>query len=424
MSELKIGATVHLTNGTTATVKKLLGEGGQGYVYLVSVNGKDMALKWYKTPPSSSPDKFYKNLRQNADAGAPAPMFIWPEYVTQHEQGSFGYVMKLRPEGYYEFGQFILLKQRFASFYALLTSAIEICEAYKALHAKGLSYQDLNDGNFFINPKTGHILICDNDNGFPNGEKSGILGKARYMAPEVVTGQRMPDAYTDKFSMAVILFWIFYMNHPFEGAKVLGHPCMNEEWDRKCFGSEILFIADPKDKSNGPVKGVHNNVIARWPAFPAILRETFVREFTDPILHSPTKRLTEQQWLDILTGIRDDLIRCPYCGKETFYSKKQCMECGKTIQAEHVLSIDKRNLILTDGNCLFIDRDDTPDMRVVHTTQDPNTLLIQNLMQTDIEVQTPSGKIRIVKTNECLPVKPGLQLKLKIKGYQYLAKIQ
>ena len=45
MSELKIGATVHLTNGMTATVKKLLGEGGQGYVYLASVNGKDMALK-------------------------------------------------------------------------------------------------------------------------------------------------------------------------------------------------------------------------------------------------------------------------------------------------------------------------------------------------------------------------------------------
>ena len=228
MSELKIGATVHLTNGMTATVKKLLGEGGQGYVYLVSVNGKDMALKWYKSAPSSSPDKFYKNLRKNADDGAPAPMFIWPEYVTQYEQGSFGYIMKLRPEGYYEFGQFLIARQRFVNVGALLTTAIEICEAYKALHAKGLSYQDLNDGNFFINPKTGHVLICDNDNAFPNGEKSGILGKARYMAPEVVTGQRMPDAYTDKFSMSLILFLVIYMNHPFEGAKVLGHPCMKE----------------------------------------------------------------------------------------------------------------------------------------------------------------------------------------------------
>lgn len=46
MSELTIGMTVHLTNGQTAKVKKLLGEGGQGYVYLVDVAGRDMALKF------------------------------------------------------------------------------------------------------------------------------------------------------------------------------------------------------------------------------------------------------------------------------------------------------------------------------------------------------------------------------------------
>ena len=76
MSELQIGATVHLTNGATATVKKLLGEGGQGYVYLASVNGKDMELKWYKNPPSSYPEKIYKNMRQNAETGANAQMCI------------------------------------------------------------------------------------------------------------------------------------------------------------------------------------------------------------------------------------------------------------------------------------------------------------------------------------------------------------
>lgn len=424
MSELQIGAIVHLTNGATATVKKLLGEGGQGYVYLALVNGKDMALKWYKNPPSSSPEKFYKNLRQNAESGAPAPMFIWPEYVTQHEQGSFGYVMKLRPEGYYEFGQFLINKQRFASLHAIFTSAIEICEAFKALHAKGLSYQDLNDGNFFIQPSTGHVMICDNDNAFPNGERSGILGKARYMAPEVVTGDRMPDAYTDKFSLAVILFYIIYMNHPFEGMKVLSHPCMTEELDRKCYGSEILFIADPNDKSNAPIKGLHNNVIIRWPLFPKLLRDTFTREFTAPILRSPNKRLTEMQWLDILIAVRDEVIRCPYCGKETFASLSKCTECGRTIQVNNVLSIEKRNLPLTDGNMLFIDRDDNPDMRVVHTAQDPTKLVVQNLMSEDIEVQTTTGQVRIVKSNEYFPVKAGLQLKLKIKGYQYIAKIQ
>ena len=47
MSQLKIGSTIRLSSGEIATVKKLLGDGGQGVVYLVTVNGKKKALKWY-----------------------------------------------------------------------------------------------------------------------------------------------------------------------------------------------------------------------------------------------------------------------------------------------------------------------------------------------------------------------------------------
>ena len=130
------------------------------------------------------------------------------------------------------------------------------------------------------------------------------------------------------------------------------------------------------------------------------------------------------QWLDILTSVRDELIRCPFCGEETFASLQKCLDCGKSIVVSNVLEIEKRRLPLTDGNTLFIDRDDTPDMRIVHTAQDPSKLVIQNLMQNDIEVQTTTGQVRIVKPNEYLPVKVGLQLKLKIRGYQYIAKIQ
>ena len=47
MSELKIGTTIKLSNGETATIKEELGRGGQGIVYLVKVSGQNMALKWY-----------------------------------------------------------------------------------------------------------------------------------------------------------------------------------------------------------------------------------------------------------------------------------------------------------------------------------------------------------------------------------------
>ena len=79
MSELKIGTTVRLSNGTSAKVKQELGKGGQGVVYLVEVSGKKMALKWYHKHPGEA---FRKNLLNNVRAGAPASNFIWPLAVT------------------------------------------------------------------------------------------------------------------------------------------------------------------------------------------------------------------------------------------------------------------------------------------------------------------------------------------------------
>ena len=74
--------------------------------------------------------------------------------------------------------------------------SLDICCAFRALHLKGLSYQDLNDGNFFINGETGRVLICDNDNVAPDGDNTtGIRGKARYMAPEVVSGKKNGGSY-------------------------------------------------------------------------------------------------------------------------------------------------------------------------------------------------------------------------------------
>ena len=45
MKPIKQGTKISLSNGSTAIVKSLLGEGGQGAVYLASVEGKDYALK-------------------------------------------------------------------------------------------------------------------------------------------------------------------------------------------------------------------------------------------------------------------------------------------------------------------------------------------------------------------------------------------
>ena len=422
MTELSKNSIVSLVGGGTATIVKELGRGGQGIVYLVEVCGEKKALKWYLNAPD---DKFYRNLERNIASGAPSDAFLWPEYLTEKQQGSYGYIMKLRPQNYYEFGNFLLAKVSFKSFTAMLSAAMKICDGFMMLHRFGYSYQDLNDGNFFIDPQTGDVLICDNDNVMPQGEKSGIMGKARYMAPEIVAGG-IPDKYSDRFSLSVILFMLFYANHPFEGAKVVACPCMTESYEKRFYGSEALFIYDSTDKSNLPVRGIHQNVIRRWPVFPQMLRDTFIEEFSKEKLQNPSTRMIEQNWKKIISSVRDSLVVCRNCGEETFVnivnSTDKCMNCGKDVDLSRRLVINNRSLPLTNNTAIYIDEDNTPDGVV--TTDSNGFMLIKNVSTETWTVETPSGKIKTVGQNEILPVKEGLKITFRVHTVPYKAEIK
>lgn len=410
MKELNNGNKVNLTNGAQAKIVKELGRGGQGIVYLVEVGGKQMALKWYLKAPDNN---FYKNIEENISKGAPSNAFLWPEYLTKKENGSYGYIMKLRPQGYYEFGQFLLGKKQFCSFEAMLNGAMKICEGFYKLHLSGLSYQDLNDGNFFIEPKSGDVLICDNDNVMPDGQKSGIMGKARYMAPEVVGGQA-PDKYSDRFSLAVILFMLFYGNHPFEGARVLACPCMTESFEKKFYGSDALFIFDDINKENMPVRGVHNNVIRRWPALPELLRATFKEQFSHEMLTTPEKRMIEKKWKSVIQTLRDMLVRCPKCGEETFIQNltaPKCMNCRKAVDvAGSLVYQNGRRIILTPNTSVYIDDDNLPDIKVVSVPGDKYPVQMQNITKDKWVIETQTGRIKEIGPNACVPVRPGLKI--------------
>lgn len=119
MQELKNGESIDLTTGIKAKVIKELGRGGQCIVYLVDVCGKQMALKWYTNLPPKA-DAFYKNLETNIRESAPSEAFLWPEHITIKTKNSFGYVMQLRPQDYFEFGNYLLARTQFKSFEAMV----------------------------------------------------------------------------------------------------------------------------------------------------------------------------------------------------------------------------------------------------------------------------------------------------------------
>lgn len=148
------------SSGKDFRILDLLGAGGQGEVYLAECEGHKYALKVYIDDPH--PDFCY-NLRNNIEKGSPSKTFIWPRTLVQTDD-CFGYVMDLRPQNYVSFVSYLTGKNKFRDQATLLCWCIELCLSFKKLHEKGYSYQDLNDGSFFLDSDTGDLLICDNDN--------------------------------------------------------------------------------------------------------------------------------------------------------------------------------------------------------------------------------------------------------------------
>ncbi|WP_295152108.1 serine/threonine-protein kinase [uncultured Ruminococcus sp.] len=365
MAVLKKGQSLRSMNGGTIVVETLLGEGGQGYVYKVDYNGKPMALKWYKADElKDSLNWFYNNLKNNISKGSPNSDFLWPVDLTEWVDGTFGYIMPLRPQGYEEFPAFLMAQVEFEKFSCMVDAALNIVMGFKILHNRGYTYQDLNDGNFFIDPKNGKVLICDNDNVAESGENSGIVGKARYMAPLVVVGKKMPDKITDRFSMAVVLFMLFMRNHPLEGKAVQKKVILTENYQKKYYGENPVFIADPTNDTNGPTMAANRNFLIRWPLMSKDIRDLFIAAFSKDAMAEKASSPIEMVWCRKLLQYKSDLIYCPHCGKQIVFDhdKPVCMKCKQPLNISAYLSVGHYMIPAVKGSTLcmehLIDFDD------------------------------------------------------------------
>ncbi|WP_255910775.1 serine/threonine-protein kinase [Ruminococcus sp. zg-924] len=421
MAQFEPGKVLKTNFGAQIKIIKNIGEGGQGYVYLVEYGGKKKALKWYKPSSLRNPDAFYDNLKRNADKGSPDKAFLWPEAVTERTEGSFGYLMDLRPEGYYELSKILGSKKyNLGSFKAATEVCIRIVSAFRILHNNGYSYQDLNDGNFFINPKNGDVLICDNDNVAPDGTTTGILGKAGYMAPEIVVGKGkvLPNKQSDRYSLAAILFLILFTNNPLEGKRWVDSTVLTDKIQDKLYGSDPLFIFDPNNSSNRPDRKLQGWVIDIWNCMPKYLKDEFVKAFSQEALKDPNRRLRELDWVKVLTRFRSDIVRCS-CGNEVFVQNAtttKCDNCGKPVVIKHSIKLPQYTVTAVKGSRIYrcqlgmCNADDalTPVGLIVSKPDNPSVLGYKNMLPDIIQATTPSGKVNQVPAKGVVPFKSGI----------------
>jgi len=414
MVDLPVNYTIKTKYNKTVKIIEQIGEGGQGAVYKIDYDGKSKALKWYSGKKIKDPKKFYDNLENNIKKGAPTDDFLWPLDITIKDGEAFGYVMDLRPPEYKDFSDFLLAKEKFASVTARINAALYITSGFRELHNKGYSYQDLNDGNFFINPKNGAVLICDNDNVSEYGKSSGIAGKARYMAPEIVINQALPSVKTDSFSLAVVLFLLFIHGHPLEGKKTCV-PCMTEEIEKKLYGKEPVFIYDPNDKSNKPEPGIHNNSLKRWNLYPSCLQDMFKKAFSYDALHNQSHRILEIDWLRLFIRLRAEVFKCS-CGEVYFadaINATTCPRCSKLNKFDMYIKTQRYNVPVHQRTKLYAchtesDSDDFSTL-TAETDKSDSENSIKNVSK-KVWTSSYGGKQNTIAPGVSLTLKKGLEI--------------
>jgi len=432
---LRIGQTVvDPSSGQTFHVDEYLGGGSQGEVYRASVGNAQVAIKWFYPRYLTQDARQLERIERAVLIGPPSDSFLWPEGIVQSaDADGFGYVMAVREPRFRGMAE-LVTRQIEPSFRALTTAGFELANAFLQLHARGLCYRDISFGNVFFDPATGNVQICDNDNVDVDGQPGSIGGTARFMAPELVTGAESPSTQSDLFSLAVLLFYLLMNHHPLEGAKEAEIRCFDLPAMTLLYGSRPVFVFDPGDASNRPVPGLHDNVLAFWPIYPASLRTLFTRAFTAG-MHDPQNRVRESEWRSALIELRDSLFPCSACGAENFYdpaalraadgsayTNSPCWACGRSLQLPPRMRITRGRdafvVMLANGASLYPHHTDAghaycfdePRAYVQRHPNMPEVLGLTNLSGQSWTATTAAAETITVPPGRSVTLKDGVKI--------------
>jgi DNA-binding helix-hairpin-helix protein with protein kinase domain len=210
---------------------------------------------------------------------------------------------------------------------------------------------------------------------------------------------------TDLFSLAVLLHYMLFVHHPLEGAQEAKIHAFDLPAMTKLYGVNPIYIYDPKNTTNRPVPGLHDNAIEFWKTYPTFIKQVFIDAFTTGL--NPNTRVMETEWRDNMARLRDSLIYCS-CGAENFHDAVNydatgkttiCWSCKKPTTLPSRMKVGRFLVMLNTDTMLYpfhVDANvsceySNPIAKVSQHPTNKNQLGLQNLTADKWTVITPNG---------------------------------
>lgn len=411
---MKPGDIIETLNNKKMTIESVLSK--ERTLFEVIDNGKRKILELYDT--SFSFDGGESAFRIFID-GSPDTAFVWPE--TRLKDNVYGYVYGSRNSDYISMSSLLgdveLLKD--FNLNSIINACIRIIDAYKNAYRNSLTCMNIEDHDIFINPKTGDVLIY----GF---EKMAIPANRIYVKPDfeapesIENGSRFNDfsnekRYAELFGIGVILFELCFWCHPFRGKKEFDNPCFTEETIKDIYGKKAVFIFDPIDESNRIV--LNNYSAKRWNCSPKYVRDFFLHAFSKETIQTPEYRKSFIDWQALFVRIHNDIIRCKSCGSLIVFDNMSCVCpcCNQSTGVEYVIETGKYNYIFPAAKgkrvISYWDLSLSVYGEVVSAKNNPNTLGIKNLTNSNWIASINGNSIRQFSSGEIVPIKEGVEIR-------------
>jgi serine/threonine protein kinase len=355
------------SSGTKYSIDKQIGEGGQGYVFLVQDESKNRyAMKWYKksTATESQKEIIISAISNKPNHSNEDINFIWPFDLVEHKKSeSFGYIMPLYDtKNFINYNKVINAKVKKPSLKTLSYISYLIAEALEVVHKNGMAYCDINLGNIQFDFNNQKISVCDNDNVVINNSNVNVLGVPEFMAPEVALKKSHPNMLSDLYSLSILFYMLWTYEHPMEGSKTENIRCWDLVAKKKFYHEEPVFVHNPNEQSNSIENSdIYKLSLAQWKYYLSNrCKKAFIKTFTEGISR-PEKRTKTNQWKNIFLEMYDNAISCPYCSAENIFDPMQeeqtCLKCKKVLPFNKTLEFDvvgnKMEIVLRDQMRIF-----------------------------------------------------------------------